>query len=481
MVNPLTGLAGEEERRASAIKVISLGFIGASLLGIVSTLIIFAFNRDYPMIPVVSISLVGAVTSWLTYRLASTGRVKYAGYIFVAVSLAEAAFITSTIGGFAGPMAVIYLMPILIAGMVIRLRSSFLAAVLSTILYLAMIPLEHSGFLPVLVAPVPQDGFIPIMHAGVMIIFFYVVAFLSWFAVSRLNRALETAHSYAGKLLEANEKLQASEEELRAANEELVNTNEELRATEEELRASNEELMAANDELRDAQERLVRSEKLAAIGQLAGGVGHELRNPLGAIKNAVYYIRGKIAGSEVARKEPRIMDFLDIVDDEISSSNKIINDLLGFSRVGKPALSPARIEKVIEEAINHVPLPENIGLEKEIKGSLPDIKIDTEQIRQVLVNIITNAAQAMPDGGRITVGMEVVDGHVDIKIADTGIGIPENVLGKIFDPLFTMKAKGIGLGLAVCKSIVERHQGSIGVASQVGKGTTFTVSLPLQA
>jgi len=271
------------------------------------------------------------------------------------------------------------------------------------------------------------------------------------------------------------------EKEIQDINEQLEMQNEELRATDEELRAANEELQATNEELRDAQEKLVCSEKLAAIGQLAGGVGHELKNPLGAIKNAVYYIRRKVSKSELSQKEPRVMEFLDIIDEEINSSSNIIDDLLGFSRVGKPVVSPTRIEKVIEDALSYTTIPENIELTKKLGTDLPEIKIDTDQVRQVLVNMILNAVQAMPAGGKLTISAGEKDKFLEVDIADTGCGIPQEVTDKIFDPLFTTRAKGIGLGLAVCKAIIDRHQGHIEVENKVGKRTTFTIKLPLEA
>jgi len=256
---------------------------------------------------------------------------------------------------------------------------------------------------------------------------------------------------------------------------------EELQATEEELHVANEELRAANEELKEAQEQLIRSERLAAIGQLAGGVGHELRNPLGAIKNAVYYIKGKVAKSELAQKEPRLTEFLDIADDEINSSNKIINDLLGFSRVVKPAVSSTRIKQVIDDALSRVPIPENIELTKRLDTDLNEIEVDPDQIQKVLLNIIMNAVQAMPEGGKLTVSTREEGKFLEVEITDTGGGIPEETLDKIFEPLFTTRAKGIGLGLAVSKSIVDRHGGHIEVKSEVGEGTTFKVKLPLEA
>ena len=272
-----------------------------------------------------------------------------------------------------------------------------------------------------------------------------------------------------------------AEEALKKSEEELREFNEELRATDEELRAANEELQTANEELREAQEQLIRSEKLAAIGKLAGGVGHELRNPLGAIKNAVYYIKGKLINSELAKREPRIIEFLGIVDDEISSSNKIIDDLLNFSRVAKPAVSPTKIRKVMEDALSYLAVPENVEVINKLDANLPEVEVDANQIRQVFANIATNAIQAMPEGGKLTINARKGDKFLEVAISDTGGGISGDVIGKIFDPLFTTRAKGIGLGLAVCKSIIERHGGAIEVESRAGKGTTFTVKLPLKA
>ncbi|MFC1974605.1 ATP-binding protein [Chloroflexota bacterium] len=143
-------------------------------------------------------------------------------------------------------------------------------------------------------------------------------------------------------------------------------------------------------------------------------------------------------------------------------------------------MSPARIDKVINDAVTHTPIPENIELTKKVSASLSEVEVDTDQIRQVLVNMITNAVQAMPDVGKLTIEAKEKDSFLEVKIADTGGGIPKEAIGKIFDPLFTTRAKGIGLGLAVCKAIIDRHEGHIEVESSVGKGTIFTVKLPLE-
>ena len=271
------------------------------------------------------------------------------------------------------------------------------------------------------------------------------------------------------------------EQEIQDKNEQLNAQNEELQATEEELRASNEELETANEELRETQEQLIRSERLAAIGQLAGGVGHELRNPLGAIKNAVYYIKGKLAKSELTGSEPRVLEFLDIVDDEINTSNKIISDLLGFSRVGKPSVTPMPVRKLVEEALVRTPIPENVELSENLGLDSTEVAVDAGQIQQVLINVITNAVQAMPEGGKLTVSARERKGFLELEVTDTGSGIADENKDKIFEPLFTTRAKGIGLGLAVSKSIIDRHGGQIEVRSATGKGTTITIRLPLEA
>jgi len=467
------GLPEEElVRRARAITILSLGLLAAAVTGALISAIIWVFERDYPIVPITSITVAVMLTSLLTYWLVSIGRVKFAGYFFIIGFLFEVAIATTLFGGFAGPVSIAYLFPIIASGIVIGINVSFLVATLATVLYLVMMFAEQAGFLPLLMVREAEGYIISYFTVITRVIFFYLVAFLSWFAASRLSLALQNVRRYAGELQTTNENLQASEEELRSA-------NEELQATEEELRASNEELQTANEELIETQEQLVRSEKLAAIGQLAGGVGHELRNPLGAIKNAVYYLKGKLAGSELVRREPRIMEFLGIMDDEVSSSDKIISDLLNFSRVGKPAVSPARIEKVIDDAIVHTHIPENIELTKQVAANLPEVEVDTDQVRQVLVNVITNAVQAMPDGGELLVGAEQSDGFLEVAVGDTGSGIAKEIIDKVFDPLYTTRAKGIGLGLAVCKSIIDRHGGSIGAVSEAGKGTTFSIKLPL--
>jgi len=233
-------------------------------------------------------------------------------------------------------------------------------------------------------------------------------------------------------------------------------------------------------ERKQMEEQLVRSEKLAAIGHLASGVAHELRGPLGAIRTATFYVQRRLAKSDLPATEPKVLEFLDIIDGEVNIASNVISDLIDFSRVAKPTISPVNIGGIIEDALKHVPIPENVNLARDIDKSLLMVMVDAEQIQRVFVNVIFNAVEAMPQGGRLGIRAGSKGEFVEVEFTDTGYGIPKSAIDNIFDPLFTTKARGIGLGLAVCKSILERHGGGIGVKSKAGKGSTFTVSLPAQ-
>jgi len=256
---------------------------------------------------------------------------------------------------------------------------------------------------------------------------------------------------------------------------EVQKRNEELQTMNEELRSTNEELETSNEELQSTTEELVQKEKLAAVGQLASGVGHELRNPLGVIKNAAYFIKTRI-GTE----DPKLVKHLNIMEREINNSNKIISDLLGFSRARPPAISPQNINRIVENSLEVVEVPENVKVVKELGADLPNVMTDPDQIRQVFVNLSLNAIQAMAEGGEFKISTRREGDFIETQFSDTGCGIPEEDLKRLFDPFFTTKAKGIGLGLAVTQGIIERHNGTIDVKSGVDKGTTFLVKLPIE-
>lgn len=247
-----------------------------------------------------------------------------------------------------------------------------------------------------------------------------------------------------------------------------------------QLREHIHSLCHANSELQKAQERLVRSEKLAAVGKLASGVGHELRNPLGAIRNALFIIKKKTTDMDVSTGTQKVNQWLEIIEKETERGLKIVNDLLGFSRTAKPTVSPTKIHAIIESSLSRLKISEKIKRVIQVEDPVPLALVDASQIEQVFINLIQNACDAMPMGGILTIRAQREDNSVlAVTFTDTGCGISDSIKNLIFDPLFTTKPKGLGLGLAVSSSIVQRHGGCIDIKSKEGEGATFIVKLPI--
>ena len=234
-----------------------------------------------------------------------------------------------------------------------------------------------------------------------------------------------------------------------------------------------EELQKSLADLASAHEQLVRTERLAAIGQLASTVGHELRNPLGVISNAVYLLRGDL-GPEPSEPAQR---HLATAEREVSAATVIVSDLLEFARERQPAQADVNMTALADEVLSILPPPTGITAERVGDGSAVG-HVDRDMIRQVLLNLVGNGYQAMPDGGHLTLSVDSVGGAVQIGVRDTGMGMTEEVRKRLFEPFFTTKARGVGLGLAVSKRIVEAHGGTISATSEVGAGTQFTMVLP---
>jgi signal transduction histidine kinase len=227
-------------------------------------------------------------------------------------------------------------------------------------------------------------------------------------------------------------------------------------------------------QLRGAQDELVRKEKLATLGQLSSSVGHELRNPLGVMSNAVYFLKMVI-------KDPpaKVAEYLEILKNQITLSEKIVSDLLDFARVRPPQTESVAVADLVKGQLDRVGDRDGVEIVTAMADGLPPVVVDRVQVGQVLFNLLTNAVQAMEAGGTLRVSAAAgPNGAVRVDVADTGTGITPDHLNQIFDPLFTTKAKGIGLGLSVARSLVRANKGDIEVASEVGRGTTFTITLP---
>jgi two-component system sensor histidine kinase HydH len=242
------------------------------------------------------------------------------------------------------------------------------------------------------------------------------------------------------------------------------------------------ELEKAVAEVERTHQIVTRTEKLAAVGQLAASVGHELRNPLTAIRNAHAYISKRVAKSDAAA-DPRTVQFLGLQEREINACNRIISDLLDFARERPLELRPCPVRPLVDEAMSVVTARDGVKLLNEVAEDLPVPALDKDQFRQVLVNLIQNAVEAMPAGRGGTVSVKAdtaANGGWALRVGDDGTGIPAEVQAKIFEPLFTTKTKGTGLGLAVVATMLKRHGCAITVQSEVGRGTEFTIEIPAQ-
>lgn len=228
-------------------------------------------------------------------------------------------------------------------------------------------------------------------------------------------------------------------------------------------------------ELRKTQEELIQREKLATLGQLAGSVGHEIRNPLGVISNSVYFIKMKLNDAD-----EKVKKHLNIIEENVQRANKIAANLLDFARASHLLQKPTDINKVVEDALTASVIPETVFVTTRCDENVEKILVDPDQILQVFQNIISNAIQAMPDRGTLEIETEIKDDSICITFRDTGEGISEENLQKVFEPLFTTKTEGIGLGLPIARDIVERHKGTMRIQSKIGKGTIVTIMLPLK-
>lgn len=247
----------------------------------------------------------------------------------------------------------------------------------------------------------------------------------------------------------------------------------------EQLRSKMQELAVSNEQLADTQEALMHSERLASMGQLAAGVAHEVNNPLGVVLMYAHMLL------EESQEQGELHDDLQMIVEQADRCKKIVSRLLHFARQNKVVLQKANIRELTDRVAGSIKCPPSVTLEVVHNETDPCAELDADQIAQVCTNLITNALDAMPDGGVLRVETDGDDDNIYLRVSDTGTGISEEHRSKIFEPFFTLKqiGKGTGLGLAVSYGIIKMHRGSIAVESNdnpaEGKtGTAFKISLP---
>ena len=231
------------------------------------------------------------------------------------------------------------------------------------------------------------------------------------------------------------------------------------------------------EELKKAQEELIQANKYKVIGELAAGIAHEIRNPLGSIQGSL----------EILRKDYKVEDskyeFLNILLKEVARLNKVITDFLNYARPALPNLIETDINQLIRETVlilSSQAAKKGVGLKTELDKNLPRIKADPSQLKQAFINLILNSLEAIEGNGQVLISTLQDKNKVTVKFQDTGKGMSEETKGKIFTPFFSTKENGAGLGLGIVERIVQNHKGEIKVESYLGKGTTFTLIFPVK-
>ncbi len=323
---------------------------------------------------------------------------------------------------------------------------------------------------------------------AVMLLFVVGVSYLVIIPIirplDRLRRAILRLRETEGELIR-REDVEIPNNEIGDLSELFVEMSEALYSRRKELLQVQQKLASSNQdleqrveertrELKETTNELVKTERLAAIGQMASIISHEIRNPLAVISNATRLIK-----MLVASPDPKIIKQFGIIEAEIKQANSIISEVLGYARTRELMLSTVEVNSYVNDLLAAYPLPPGIHLERQIDEESVRMKVDAEEIKQALRNIISNAVEAMGTEGTLTVGTKVGRRVVCIFVTDTGPGITEEIRRKMFAPFFTTKARGTGLGLAVVGKAISRHHGKLLITSGPGKGTCFQIYLKI--
>jgi signal transduction histidine kinase len=227
-------------------------------------------------------------------------------------------------------------------------------------------------------------------------------------------------------------------------------------------------------ELEKVRRQLVEQTRLATLGQVAGMIAHELRNPLGAVRNAVYYLQ-----HHVVKDNAELAEFLRIIDTEVHTSDQIISNLLEMTRAKQPTFETVNLADIAAEIWQHLPQRDNVRCRWIVHPEPFLCHADAAQLRQVLSNLLTNAVQALKGTGEIVMHGQRDETWDIITIQDDGPGVPPGVRDRLFEPLFSTKTQGTGLGLTICRQILEKHRGTLTLVESP-RGAAFRITLPRQ-
>jgi signal transduction histidine kinase len=227
--------------------------------------------------------------------------------------------------------------------------------------------------------------------------------------------------------------------------------------------------------LREQQSELLKKERLIVLGQLAGSLAHQIRNPLGAISNAVAVLRRQLSGQTT----PAMDQALDIAQEEVWVANRIIADLLAYSKIRPPAQRSITVQELVDTVLGRETVPEGVSIDERLGGER--VYVDPGQVADAIANVIRNACEAMDGQGTLTIASRRDDDSVELSIADTGVGISQEEIALLFEPLITSKPLGIGLGLTTARALVSNQGGTLECEGEPGKGARFKLRLPTGA
>jgi signal transduction histidine kinase len=365
-----------------------------------------------------------------TERLASSGLMN--AYVIIYLLLCTFVVMT-TVGDEESPFWIVYFLPIVIAAANLNLRGTMLTSSAALVLYIFHLPPKMYHDPKIRVEGLPE-------FIGFGVMFFLVGALVQTFA-------------------QQNRRQLALKQQL----------NEKLLENQQHLKDSLERLSAAEESLRT-------KERLASLGAMSAGIAHEIRNPLGIISSSAQLLDREIANADARQ-------LLDIIQEESSRLNGLITDFLTFGRQLEPHRQPCELAGLVMrclDSLRSTAEQKGVTIAFDNRCGRCEANVDTDMIQQVLLNLMLNALDATPGGGRVDVSLGMQASHIDIVVRDSGCGIPTENLGRIFDPFFTTKGNGTGLGLANTYKIMQSHGGTLQVNSRVGTGSTFTASLPIE-
>lgn len=322
----------------------------------------------------------------------------------------------------------------------------------------------------------------------------FVILFTRRFVATPIQQLIQGTQAVSEMELDRPIKITRRSQEIDELVDSFNRMRERLKLAVAELNEMQQTLESKVDErtrqLQVAQRKLIQSDRLATLGQLAASVAHEINNPVSGVLNLSMLLERLMAKGEYpVGREAEFRKYLGLISTETARVGRIVSDLLAFSRRSKPQRAPADLNKLVRTTLglaDHKLRLISAEVVLDLQDNLPLVECDSSQIQQVILNLVLNGAQAMQPGGggKLTIRTHVLtEGEVELSVQDTGEGIAPENLSKIFDPFFTTKAdgKGVGLGLAVLYGIVKAHEGEVEVTSQRNKGTIFTVTLPIKS